>query len=324
MPEDAELLDDHTPAIPGMGPEDRVDVEGETSHSNSLSGLSAGQIPGLDMEPPAPEPKPTKKVPYAKPIPRNFQAQWNDSNPKKPAILPTPSHTPMGSSSGGAERGSTSHSAIDDEEGYVLGVDPVAFAMEQLGRATLTLFGLPSGAEHCQAGDQQGGDESLDGIQSLSVTNLPTPTAVIAGSTILPIDSGSELEAAVRAGEEQLVKVLTDMGFGPALDQDSMATAEETIELDTGASATDEDSRRTYRDHRDDELDDDDAYPRSRTPNLDDSPHFRGHSGIGPTPTGGLLGDFPLSRGKFSPYKLFPFVTKFLSFCIGSCPHQNR
>ena len=47
MPEDAELLDDddHTPVIPGMEPEEKVDLEGDVQ--SSLSGLSAGQIPGL-------------------------------------------------------------------------------------------------------------------------------------------------------------------------------------------------------------------------------------------------------------------------------------
>lgn len=51
--------------------------------------------------------------------------------------------------------------------------------------------------------------------------------------------------------------------------------------------------------NRDRELDDDESYPRSGTPNLDDAPGYnRGPPGIGPTPTGGLLGDFP--RGNFA------------------------
>ena len=268
MPEDAELLDDHTPAIPGMGPEDKVDVENESQ--NSLSGLSAGQIPGLDMEPASQEPKPTKKVPYAKPIPRNFQAQWNENNPKKPAILPTPTQTPQPSSSRAGGEGS------DDEEGYVLGVDPVAFAMEQLGRASLTLFGLP-------ASESEDTRESAESVQSLPAAHLPTPTAVIAGGIILPIQSGSELETAVRSGEEELMQVLTSMGLKKIMEED--AVSEEA------------DQQIADEYDRDQELDDDDAYPRSRTPVLDDSPNFRGHSGIGPTPTGGLLGDFPSNRG---------------------------
>jgi hypothetical protein len=46
--------------------------------------------------------------------------------------------------------------------------------------------------------------------------------------------------------------------------------------------------------NQDRELDDDHFYPRPQTPVLGDSPGYnRGHSGIGPTLTGGLLGDFP-------------------------------
>lgn len=92
MPEDAELMDDHhAPNIPGMGPEDKVDVEGLDKQQEVNTALAAGVIPGLDVEPTAQESKPTKKVPYAKPIPRNFQAQWNESPAKKAPILPTPS-----------------------------------------------------------------------------------------------------------------------------------------------------------------------------------------------------------------------------------------
>ena len=192
MPEDAELIDDHAPSIPGMGPEDKVDPEADPQGMSSS--LVAGQIPGLDMEPVCQEPKPSKKVPYAKPIPRNFQAQWNESHStKKPAILPTPSHI---STATGA------FYASDDEDGHVLGVDPVAFGMEQLGRATLTLFGLP-------ATDADKTEICPETMQSLPLAHLPTPTAVIVDGTILPIQSESELERAVRAGEEQLIQVYT-------------------------------------------------------------------------------------------------------------------
>lgn len=192
MPEDAELIDDHAPSIPGMGPEDKVDPEADVQGISSS--LIAGQIPGLDMEPVCQEPKPSKKVPYAKPIPRNFQAQWNESHStKKPAILPTPSHI---STATGA------FCASDDEDGHVLGVDPVAFGMEQLGRATLTLFGLP-------ATDSDKTEISTETMQSLPLAHLPTPTALIVDGTILPIQSESDLERAVRAGEEQLTQVST-------------------------------------------------------------------------------------------------------------------
>jgi hypothetical protein len=262
MPEDAELLDDHhAPNIPGMGPEDKVEAEGGDGQlgQSSLSLLSAGMIPGLDVEPLAQDVKPIKKVPYAKPIPRHFQAQWNESSAsKKPAILPTPS---LSSASG----------VLSDEEDHVLGVDPVAFGMEQLGRASLTLFGLP-------ANDPEQLQELLDTAQSLPVTQLPTPTAVIIDGTILSIEADSELEKAIRTGEEEFNQVLSSMGLKVTVEEEE--TKPEVVP--------------TGEYNQDRELDDDDFYPRSRTPVLDDSPGYnRGHSGIGPTPTGGLLGDFP-------------------------------
>lgn len=61
--------------IPGMGPDDKVDLtvtsDGETA------------IPGLDLDmfsSSADDKNKNKKVPYSKPIPRNFQAQWNETS----------------------------------------------------------------------------------------------------------------------------------------------------------------------------------------------------------------------------------------------------
>ena len=56
-----------------MGPEDRINAEGEPEDKN-------GGIPGLDLDHAIDEGKKfaNKKVPYSKPIPRNFQAQWNE------------------------------------------------------------------------------------------------------------------------------------------------------------------------------------------------------------------------------------------------------
>jgi len=281
MPEDAELLDDHPSHanIPGMGPEDKIGegLEGD-GQQNSLSGLGAGMIPGLDVEPSVQEVKPMKKVPYAKPIPRNFQAQWNENPGKKPAILPTPMST----------------EGSDDEEGLVLGVDPVAFGMEQLGRATLTLFGLP-------ASDPDQMRELLDSVQSLPVAHLPTPTAVIVDNTILPIQADSELEKAIRSGEEELTQCLNAMGLKvtPAVDEDESETHQQP-EADHP------------RFNRDQELDDEDAYPRAHTPVLDDFGYNKGHSGIGPMPTGGLLGDFP-------PRGIVYFISQLRLYCLEIC-----
>ncbi|XP_063240646.1 pre-mRNA 3' end processing protein WDR33 [Bacillus rossius redtenbacheri] len=67
-----ELDMDEPAVIPGMGPEDKVDVE---------AGPEVASIPGLDMaEAQDDKTKASqKKVPYSKPIPRNFQAQWNET-----------------------------------------------------------------------------------------------------------------------------------------------------------------------------------------------------------------------------------------------------
>lgn len=69
------VQDDHDleePAvIPGMGPEDKVEI---------FSSDTDKVIPGLDLDTtfvPMDFEKKVKKVPYSKPIPRNFQAQWN-------------------------------------------------------------------------------------------------------------------------------------------------------------------------------------------------------------------------------------------------------
>ncbi|KAH8268315.1 hypothetical protein KR026_004865 [Drosophila bipectinata] len=57
--------------IPGMGPEDRVEF------TESLT-ADKGFIPGLDLDPSRSlsDRDREKKVPYSKPIPRNFQVQW--------------------------------------------------------------------------------------------------------------------------------------------------------------------------------------------------------------------------------------------------------
>ncbi|KYN00307.1 WD repeat-containing protein 33 [Cyphomyrmex costatus] len=78
LPAGAAGIDDHEIAdeaavIPGMGPEDRINADCESEEKN-------GGIPGLDLDHAVDEGKKfaNKKVPYSKPIPRNFQAQWNE------------------------------------------------------------------------------------------------------------------------------------------------------------------------------------------------------------------------------------------------------
>lgn len=59
-----------------MGPEDKIEF------TESLT-ADKGFIPGLDVDPnstiSSADSKDSKKVPYSKPIPRNFQAHWNDT-----------------------------------------------------------------------------------------------------------------------------------------------------------------------------------------------------------------------------------------------------
>ncbi|KAL7299932.1 hypothetical protein TKK_0007252 [Trichogramma kaykai] len=79
LPAGAEGVDDQETAdknliIPGMGPEDRIVIEEDVEKDKE-------NIPGLDLENVTDDSKKnvTKKVPYSKPIPRNFQAQWNEA-----------------------------------------------------------------------------------------------------------------------------------------------------------------------------------------------------------------------------------------------------
>lgn len=69
------ILSDDNSLIPGMGPEDKIDF------TESLT-ADRGFIPGLDLDTSHLNDRRNdrdKKVPYSKPIPRNFQAQWNDT-----------------------------------------------------------------------------------------------------------------------------------------------------------------------------------------------------------------------------------------------------
>ncbi|XP_050083294.1 pre-mRNA 3' end processing protein WDR33 [Anopheles aquasalis] len=66
-------LEEHI-VIPGMGPEDKVDIV------ESIATKETGPIPGLDLNVNNfNEKMREKKIPYSKPIPRNFQAQWNEA-----------------------------------------------------------------------------------------------------------------------------------------------------------------------------------------------------------------------------------------------------
>lgn len=56
-----------------MGPEDKVEYSVSNDIPMTIPGLDLEINLGLDDKIKA------KKVPYSKPIPRNFQAQWNET-----------------------------------------------------------------------------------------------------------------------------------------------------------------------------------------------------------------------------------------------------
>lgn len=70
------ISDEPSAVIPGMGPEDKVEL-------TALIGDENTAIPGLDLDSSLlnnEEKVKPKKVPFSKPIPRNFQAQWNETS----------------------------------------------------------------------------------------------------------------------------------------------------------------------------------------------------------------------------------------------------
>lgn len=85
------FLADEAAEIPGMGPEDRIMLDAEFEEEASMMTApppedKSGGIPGLDLDHAIEESKKlaSKKVPYSKPIPRNFQAQWNEMESEDP------------------------------------------------------------------------------------------------------------------------------------------------------------------------------------------------------------------------------------------------
>lgn len=74
--DEVDVNDELNSIIPGMGPEDKVEI-------TSLVNDDSQTIPGLDLDLMSADDKgKAKKVPFSKPIPRNFQAQWNETGSK--------------------------------------------------------------------------------------------------------------------------------------------------------------------------------------------------------------------------------------------------
>lgn len=61
-----------------MGPDDKVDIQLGTEDSSQIPGLDLDIISNAGDD----KSNKLKKVPYSKPIPRNFQAQWNETTGK--------------------------------------------------------------------------------------------------------------------------------------------------------------------------------------------------------------------------------------------------
>ncbi|XP_018325750.1 pre-mRNA 3' end processing protein WDR33 [Agrilus planipennis] len=69
-----EIAADEPSVIPGMGPDDKVEFTFSSDDNATIPGLDLDLLGGsIDDK------AKTKKVPYSKPIPRNFQAQWNET-----------------------------------------------------------------------------------------------------------------------------------------------------------------------------------------------------------------------------------------------------
>lgn len=63
--------------IPGMGPEDKIEMQEEEKEEEMelvIPGLDLTELEGIKTEKPV-----VKKTPYQKPIPKKFQAIWNDT-----------------------------------------------------------------------------------------------------------------------------------------------------------------------------------------------------------------------------------------------------
>lgn len=69
--------------IPGMAPEDRIEVAGSSDTGLFSFQRSEAKIPGLeesDFATMRKDASKKQKQPYSKPIPKNFVASWNENN----------------------------------------------------------------------------------------------------------------------------------------------------------------------------------------------------------------------------------------------------
>ena len=174
-----------TPNIPGMAPEDRV--PGSDDHSRlppHLTGFNFGTnaIPGLDRV----LDEPSKKVPYAKPIPKNFQNSWNhDLGPQ--SQINHPMNNPMNNMHG------------PPGPGPFPGGGPPGPPMGPPGQ----FGGPPPGASaHGQFGVPHNGGHEMDNSDVMSLQELQRQaTAVVAFGNVYPVLPGSSLYMSILSGE---------------------------------------------------------------------------------------------------------------------------
>ena len=160
--------------IPGMAPEDRV--PGADDHQKlppHLQGFNFGNnIPGLDR---VQMDEPSKKVPYAKPIPKNFQNSWNhDLGPSQQNPLNN-MHGPPGPFPGGGP-----------PMGHMVGPPP----------------GSGMHPNNMSAG--HGNDNDVMSLQELQ----RQATAVVAFGNVYPVLPGSNLYMSILQGEMNVKDVL--------------------------------------------------------------------------------------------------------------------
>ena len=183
--------------IPGMAPEDRVPGSGD-DHSKMrphLTGFNFGAIPGLDRVTPTVTDELNKKVPYAKPIPKNFQNSWNHDLGPPPSQMNHPMNNPMNNMHfpGGPPP---------------IGPPPVTHMAPpgvRMGGPPPVQGGPPpdinSGGRHDVLNNSGGDVMSLQELQRQA-------TAVVAFGNVYPVLPGSNLYMSVLSGEISVKDVL--------------------------------------------------------------------------------------------------------------------
>ena len=169
-----------TPVIPGMAPEDRV--PGADDHHKlppHLQGFNFGtNIPGLDR---VQMDEPSKKVPYAKPIPKNFQNSWNHDLGTPSQINPMNNmHPPPGPyPGGGPPMGQPGH----------MGAPPVG------------------GGTYPNNTNNVGSEGDSNDVMSLQELQRQA-TAVVAFGNVYPVLPGSNLYMSILSGEMSVKDIL--------------------------------------------------------------------------------------------------------------------